>query len=394
MTTLDPISTAKRGRWANAALFFVNGFLMGSWAPQIPFMLPRHGITEFQLGLLILLIGVGAVSAMMWAGWLINHYGSRKITCVFGIIACLSFAGVVLAPTIPLVIPLLVIFGACLGTMDVSMNANAVEIEGRLNSAVMSSAHGFWSVGGFVGGSLGGLAIAHFGNSTHALLATAIGLAVILAAIPFLVTETAHHDIETPKQKYVWPKGAAIYIIGFMALFSMIPEGAVLDWAALYLSKELGANIATGGLAFAFFSATMALMRFLGDSVRNRFGAVQTMRVSGFIAAAGMLAGGLAPSPWLVIAAFAVSGLGIANMVPIAFSAAGNQPGLSPGAGIALVTMMGYSGILVAPSSIGFVAEHIGYRITYITLAFCLVIVALLAGRVASADRINASSSS
>jgi MFS family permease len=394
MTTLETMSAAKRGRWANAGLFYVNGFLMGSWAPQIPFMLPRHGITEFQLGLLILLIGAGAVGAMAWAGWLINHYGSRRITGTFGIIACLSFAAMVLAPTIPLVIPLLVIFGASLGTMDVSMNANAVEIERRLNSAVMSSAHGFWSVGGFVGGGVGGLAVARFGNANHALLAAAVGLAVILAAIPFLVTETAHHDAETPKQKYTWPKGSAIYIIGFMALFSMIPEGAVLDWAALYLNKELGSDIATSGFAFAFFSGTMAIMRFMGDTVRDRFGAVQTMRISGFIAAAGMLAGGLAPSPWLAIAAFAVSGLGIANMVPIAFSAAGNQPGLSPGAGIALVTMLGYSGILVAPSSIGFVAEHIGYRITYITLAFCLVVVALLAGRVASADRVKASSSS
>lgn len=394
MTTLDPISVAKRGRWANAGLFLVNGFLMGSWAPEIPFMLPRHGITEFQLGLLILLIGVGAVSAMIWAGWLINHFGSRKITVTLGFVACISFALMVLAPTIPMVIPLLVIFGGALGTMDVAMNANAVELERRLNGAIMSSAHGFWSVGGFIGGAAGGLAIARFGNANHALFATAIGLAVILAAMPFLVTETEHHDTEMPKQKYSWPKGSAIYIIGFMALFSMIPEGAVLDWAALYLSKELGSDIATSGFAFAFFSGTMALMRFLGDSVRNRFGAVQTMRVSGFIAAAGMFAGGLAPSPWMAIIAFAVSGLGIGNMVPIAFSAAGNQPGLSPGAGIALVTMMGYSGILVAPSSIGFVAGHIGYRITYITLAFCLVVVALLAGRVASADRMKTSSSS
>ncbi len=394
MATLETISTAKNGRWANAGLFLVNGFLMGSWAPQIPLMLPRHGITEFQLGLLILLIGLGAVSAMAWAGWLINHYGSRKITCTFGVISCLSFGAMVLAPTIPLVIPLLLVFGGSLGTMDVSMNANAVEIERRLNSAVMSSAHGFWSVGGFVGGGLGGLAIARFGYANHALFAAAIGLAIILAALPYLATEMSHHDDEAPKQKYSWPKGAAIYIIGFMALFSMIPEGAVLDWAALYLSKELGSDIASSGFAFAFFSGTMALMRFSGDTVRNRFGAVQTMRISGFIAAAGMLAGGLAPNPWLAIAAFAVSGLGIANMVPIAFSAAGNQPGLSPGAGIALVTMMGYSGILVAPSTIGFVAQHIGYRSTYVTLAFCLVVVALLAGRIASADRVKASSSS
>ena len=73
----------------------------------------------------------------------------------------------------------------------------------------------------------------------------------------------------------------------------------------------------------------MALMRFLGDGVRNRLGAVATFRISSLVAAAGMLVAGLSPSPWLAIAAFAISGLGIANMVPILFSAAGNQPGVS-----------------------------------------------------------------
>ena len=381
------LKSAVRGRWAVAALFLANGFLMGSWAPQIPFMLPRHNITEFTLGLLILLIGVGAVTAMAWTGWLINHFGSKNVAIGFGVVACISFALIVLAPSVPLAIPVLVVFGGTLGSMDVSMNANAVEIEQRLNKAVMSSSHGFWSLGGFIGGGIGGWIIAKFGVENHALIASGLGLLTIFAAMPFLVTEAHHHEEHAEKPKYVWPKTAAIYVLGFMALFSMIPEGAVLDWAALYLGKELGANVQVSGLAFALFAGTMAIMRFLGDTVRNRFGAVQTMRVSGFIAAIGMLAGGIAPNSWMAIFAFAFCGIGIANMVPIAFSAAGNQPGLSPGAGISLVTLMGYSGILVAPSSIGFVAERIGFRPTYVALAFFLVIVALLAGRVSSADR-------
>ena len=134
----------------------------------------------------------------------------------------------------------------------------------------------------------------------------------------------------------------------------------------------------------------MAIMRFAGDGVRNRFGAVRTMRWSAFIAAAGMLAGGLAPNDWFAIIAFAISGLGIANTVPIAFSAAGNLTGFSAGAAISVVTLMGYSGILIAPSAIGFVAEHIGFRITYVVLAACLVAVGLAAGYTASADRAKA----
>ena len=163
----------------------------------------------------------------------------------------------------------------------------------------------------------------------------------------------------------------------------------MLDWAALYLKEELGSDLSTAALGFAFFSAAMAVMRFAGDSVRNRFGAENTLRYSGMIAAAGMLGGALAPTDTLAIASFFVAGLGIANTVPIMFSAAGNHPGLAPGAGLAAVTMFGYSGILVAPSTIGFVAEHVGFRFTYAALAVLLLIVAALAGSARAADGVR-----
>jgi MFS family permease len=171
-----------------------------------------------------------------------------------------------------------------------------------------------------------------------------------------------------------------------MALFSMVPEGAVLDWAAIYLSKELGAGVFASGLGFAFFAGTMAIMRFAGDTVRNRYGAVKTLRVSAALGALGLAMGGLSPTAPLAILGFAVAGLGVANMVPILFSAAGNRPGLPAGVGISTVTMVGYTGILVAPASIGFVAEHIGYRATYLTLAIVLGVVGIMAARVAAAD--------
>ncbi len=182
------------------------------------------------------------------------------------------------------------------------------------------------------------------------------------------------------------PKNPLIYLVGFVALFSMIPEGSVLDWAALHLREALGADIAVAGLAFAAFSGTMALMRFLGDGVRNRFGAVNTMRVSSLIAATGMLVAGLASEPWTAIAAFGFAGLGIANMVPIAFSAAGNQEGIASSTGMSVVTTMGYSGILVAPSAIGFIGERIGFSPVFIGLSALLVLVCAMAGLARSAD--------
>ena len=66
MNAQNAMQSAIRGRWAVAAIFLANGFLTGSWAPQIPVFLTRLDVSKFTLGLLILLFGVGAVAAMSW----------------------------------------------------------------------------------------------------------------------------------------------------------------------------------------------------------------------------------------------------------------------------------------------------------------------------------------
>lgn len=374
---------ATRGRWAIAAVFFVNGFLIGSWAPQIPVFLTRLGISEFTLGLLILLFGAGAISAMVLAGHLIARHGSKFVTSLFAITGSFGLLVVALAPNVPVAAIAMFLFGGMLGAMDVAMNANAVTVEKKLGRAMMSSSHGFWSLGGFVGGGLGGIAIQTFGHLAHAALVTVAALALVACAWRHVMADA---PVSQEHRKFSLPRSPAVYLLGLMALLCMNSEGAVLDWGALYLRQELGADIATAGFAYAAFAGTMAAMRFLGDGVRNRFGAVSTFRISAIIAAAGMLVAGMATSSWLVIAAFAVSGLGIANMVPILFSAAGNQPGISSAAGLSVVTTMGYSGILAAPSLIGFVGERTGFSPVFIAVALLLLFVFLMAGLARTAD--------
>ena len=365
-------------------MFLVNGFIIGSWAPQIPLVLRRLEISEFVLGLLILAFGLGALVAMPWAGWLIGRRGSRAALSGFALVACLGLPAVVAAPGIWTAAAALVAFGGLIGGMDVAMNANAVSVERHMRRAIMSSSHGFWSLGGFAGGGLGGLLIERLGALPHALLVGAVSFVVVLAALRHLIDDDRPQTEEARTGGL--PRNPAIYVIGVLALFCMVPEGAVLDWAALYLLQELGASTATAGLAFAAFSGAMALMRFAGDGIRNRFGAVATLRVSALVAAVGMLVAAFAPDNWLAIAAFAFAGLGIANTVPIVFSAAGNFPGLAHGAGMSVATTMGYSGILVAPSAIGFIGGKVGFAPVYVAVGLLLVVVAVLAGFARHAD--------
>lgn len=375
-----------RGRWAVAAMFLINGFLMGAWAPQIPLLLPRHDIGEAVLGLLILGLGAGAITAMLFAGRLIARFGAHRVLRVFALLSLPTLPLIVLAPTLWTLAPAMMLFGAMLGCMDVAMNANAVTVERALGRAIMSSSHGFWSLGGFLGGSLGGALIALLGAPGQALAATGAAALLFALAAPHLLADPPSPPQAAPHSPRLLPRDPVIWGLGLLTLLCMLPEGAVMDWSALYLLKEHGTGVASAGLGFAFFAGAMAIMRFAGDALRNRFGAVATLRLSTLIAASALLGAAFAPTAPLVLAAFALAGFGLANTVPIMISAAGNHPGLSAGAALSTVTMIGYSGILVAPSAIGFVAEHLGFRLTYAALAVPLLAVSALARIARNAD--------
>lgn len=372
-------------RWAVAGAFFANGFVTGSWALHIPLLMQRLGVSEGIFGLLILVFGVGALAAMSLCGPLLARYGSDRVTKTFGVGVAVWLVFVALTGSLYLVVPVLFLFGAVLGGMDVAMNANAVAVEKTLGRALMSSSHGFWSLGGFAGSGFGGVYLYYQGAVSHAIVVTLIAGVIMLLSFPRLVTDRQPHSAE--KIRFTLPNQPVIYLIGMMALFAMIPEGAVLDWAALYIQQAFNADVSTAGYGYAAFSGTMALMRFLGDGVRNRFGAVRTFRVSVIIAAAGLFVSGFAPHAWIAVAAFAVAGLGIANIVPIIFSAAGNQSGIHAGTALSLVTLMGYSGILVAPSLIGFVGGHAGFGPVYMVLALLLAMVFILSPLAGAADQ-------
>lgn len=381
-------------RVAVSLMFLANGFVVGSWAPKIPEFAARLSLDESALGLMIMCFGIGSLCAMPAVGMLISKNGSHKVMRFIAAltIPCLIF--VTVAPSIWTAAAALFLIGALIGGMDVAMNANAVEVEKRQGRAIMSSCHGFWSLGGVAGAGLGGVLIAYYGVHAHAIAASVITGLAVAVAWPRVLADPPHIHPADPlnlgagsARPRLLGAGAAVWLTGIICLIMMTPEGAILDWGALYLRQELGADPALSGLAFGAFSAAMALMRFLGDLVRDRFGAVRTFRVSCVLAMAGLGTAGLANSPELAIAGFAVAGLGFANTVPIAFSAAGNLPGLPQGLAISVVTFMGYSGILFAPSVIGFIAEHTGFSAVYVALPLFVLMPLAFSGLMRHADK-------
>lgn len=371
-------------RAAVSLLFFVNGMTIGSWAPKLPTLMARLQISESVAGLIVLCLGAGSMCIMPVFGAMVARRGSARAVGIAAWLSAPLLLVISVAPGIWTVATAVFLFGGFLGGMDVAMNANAVAVERVRSRAIMSSCHGFWSMGAFVGAAGGGMAIQHFGELAHGAIVLAIFALALVVALPALVQDAPADD--APRAPLRLPRSRLPYLLGVMALTAMIPEGAILDWAAVHLRQDMGSSLAVAGWGFAGCAATMAVMRFLGDGIRQRLGAVTTLRLSAVIAMAGLAVAGLAGSAGVAIAGFALAGIGIANMVPIAFSAAGNMPGLAAGMGLSVVTMMGYSGILLAPGLIGWLAERIGLGPIYVGLALLLVVPLALSHLARSAD--------
>ena len=372
-------------RVAVSLLFFLNGLMMGSWAPKIPVFAAALDLSEEGLGIMLFVFGIGSLILMPIAGMQITRFGSSRVVQVAAILFIPTILGVSFVNSLWAGAAAIFLFGGLGGAMDVAMNANAVEVERSMRRSIMSSCHAFWSLGGLVGSAAGGYVIANIGNIWHSVVISAAGLVLLLSARPFILVDRPHPEERRPKARL--PLTALPWLIGLIALSSMIPEGAILDWGALYLRSELGASISFSGFAFAAFSLTMAAMRFAGDLVRDRLGAVTTLRLCTLASFLGLVVAGLAPNVTIVLIGFGIAGIGISNMVPIAFSAGGNIPGLAPGIGLSVVTTLGYSGILFAPSVIGFIAKYTSLSAVFTSVSLLNLIVLALSGLARHADR-------
>jgi MFS family permease len=362
-----------RNRLAVSVLFFVNGAVLASWLPHIPAVKARLTSGDGQLGVVLLAMAAGAVVALPGAGWLIGRLGSRVVSSVAAAVLCLAMPLPVLSPSLPVLVLALAVLGAFNALLDVSMNAQAAAVEQRTGRAVMSSFHALFSLGGVVGALLAGAAMtAGVGDVAHVVAAALLALAAVGAALPNLLPAGPNRASTGPA---LARPSRALLGLGLLALLGLLAEGAMADWSAVYLHDTLGASPAVAAVGFAAFSLAMAAGRFAGDVLVGRLGARAVLRASSAVAAGGLGGALLIGHPAAGIVGCALVGLGIANIIPVLFSAAARVPGVAPGRALAAVATTGYLGFLAGPPLIGLVAEVAGLAIGLgLVCAACAVI--------------------
>ncbi|MEX1827683.1 MFS transporter [Luteibacter sp. CQ10] len=363
---------------ATRLIFLLSGIGMASWAPMVPYAKDRLGLDDGTLGMVLLCMGCGAAAAMPLAGFLTHRFGNRDVIGVTGLLVCVALPLLTVAPSATWLGAALLFFGASLGLVDVAMNAHAVDVEKQQGRPMMSGFHGLFSVGGLVG-SAGMAALLKAGAPlTGSAVAVSLALLVIvLTQWRHLIVrhEDAHADARAPFRM----PGGAVFLLGFLCLVVFLAEGSMLDWSAVFLRFSRGFDASSAGLGYAAFSVAMAVCRLLGDRITSHVGPVAIVRGGSLVAAAGFLVATLIPWGPAALFGFVLVGIGASNIVPVLFSAAGRMGGASPGVAIAIVTALGYAGMLAGPAGIGFVAHLSTLSIALTGVAGLLVVVSLCA---------------
>ncbi|MET7286552.1 MFS transporter [Streptomyces sp. NPDC005573] len=412
-------------RAAITAFFALDGFIFAGWVVRVPDIKRQTHASAGTLGLALLCVSAGAVLTMTLTGRLCARYGSHRVTVGWMAVLAPSVALPPLTHSATALGGVLLLFGSAYGGVNVAFNSAAVDLVAALRRPVMPSFHAAFSLGGMAGAGLGGLVAGSLSPRQHLLGLTLVGLTVTAVAGRALLRYEAPVPAErqrpgpaggavrpepeggaaragsTGRAEQPGPQGGTahpgagggaarpeavssgarsrrrkrrlVVVFGLIALCDAYGEGAMADWGALHLRQDLAASSGVAAAGYAGFAFTMTVGRLSGTRLLERLGRARTVIAGGATAAAGMLLGSLTTSLWLALAGFAVAGLGLSNIFPVAIERAGALAGPS---GVAVASTLGYGGMLFGPPAIGFAADRF-------SLSTALTSVAVLAAAAA-----------
>lgn len=379
LTNMIHTSSRDLSRLAVLTTFFSHGALMATWVSRIPAIQQKLDLSEAALGLTLLGTSAGMMFTLLLSGALVARFGSPNVTRAGIVLMAVTLSLLAWAPHPLLLWLLLFIYGGALSGTDVAMNEQAVFVQRKAGRPLMSSFHASYSLGG-VAGALMGAGMASLPMITpllHFIVASILFAGVTLALASHLLPANREEGVRKVSfrlpQRLLWPLGA-------VAFCTAIAEGAMNDWSAVYLTQLFESPAAFAALGFAAYSLTMTAGRLVGDRLTAVWTPAKIVRLGGTLAAFGFLAAILTSNPIVVLVGYGAIGLGVANAIPLAFSAGGNYPGMAAGTGIAGVATIGYSGFLIGPPLIGTVAEFTSLRIA-------LALIMLLVGSTAFSAR-------
>ncbi|WP_264921434.1 MFS transporter [Mycobacteroides chelonae] len=375
-------------RIAVIGVFASFGLVVATWAVHLPTMKQATGMSSTALGLVVLVLGGGALVGMLISGVLVDRFGSGPIAVAGG-------AAMALGVNIPLSATNVWIAGAgaflcgvAVGVTDVAMNAAAVDVERFYGRPIMASFHGVFSVGNVVGAGIGTVAFAVRVPVFVTVLGVTVLCLVVLgsSASVLLKDKLRVGEAEAPDTvPYTLPPAVTcrrgqVFLLGVLAMLLMLSEGSATDWSSLHAQEHLGASHSWGAFTFGVFMAAMTVGRFTVDKLVERVGRVLVLRWGCALAAVGLLTVIASPALPLTMAGWAAVGLGLAGGVPQVFTVAGNIDEQHEGRVLSWVVGTGYVAVLGGPALIGWLADALSLNTALLLPIFAVLVCGCAAG--------------
>ena len=370
------MSGVQRAKVAVALAFALNGLALSSWLSRVPAVRDELGLSTSEVGLLLLCLSAGAVSALPLSGSLVTRLGPGRAVLAGALVVAVGLAGLSLglalgSPTVAGAF--LFVFGAGSSPWDVAMNVEAADVERRLGRPVMPRFHAGFSLGTVVGGAVGAAAAALSVPVAAQLLVTVVAVVSVVAVAVRRFLPVVHEESAAPRPRArdAWRDRRTV-LIGLFVLAFALTEGVANDWIALALVDGHGATESLGAVGYGVFVAAMTIGRLTGGSVLHRWGRVPTLRAAAGTALVGLLLVVFGGPLVLVLVGTALWGIGAALGFPLGMSAAADDP-VRAASRVTVVSSIAYTAFLAGPPLIGLLAQVSG-----ILRALLVVVVALV----------------
>ena len=353
---------------AVATIFAISGASFGTWASRIPTFKNQLDLEPAQLGTILSVLALASIVSFPLAGRAMDLYGPARVSKYLAWSTLASLTLTSFAPTSWFLTLSVAVLGASIGALDVAMNGWGAEVERGGVKSIISSLHAYWSLSAGIGGLVGLTAIKlGFSIEQHFLLVVSImggfaGLASRVDWVGSIVRESTP-AFALPHQ--------SLWLVGFLMFCAALTEGAVADWAAIFLQERLNLTEAMAVSGFVTFSLAMFTGRMLADNLVEQFGAIRVCWFAGLLATLGLCIVLFVSSLGVVLIGFLLLGFGLAPVFPLGCARAANDPFVTPGQGLAGVATLGYGGIMLGPAIIGFVTQQSGIFVGFSLLLLC-----------------------
>lgn len=390
-----------RARVAISTQFFTNGVLCASLLPRLPEIKRAFELSDTAYGFVVIAFALGSILAANAAAPLIRRFGALQVAVGGTVLLAAALAGAGLSGAVVPFVVFMMLGGVFDALLDSGQNVHGLAVERWHGRSIINSLHASWSVGATVGGVIGATCAAFgvpigtqmvVGAVVWAVVAVVAGFEGAVPAEHLRRVESAADDgsaaadgaATATRRRFPWKLLAPLVVL---AICGTLVEDVANNWVTLYLNRDVGAPIGLAGLGFAAMLGAQFVGRLLGDPMTDRWGRAAVARSGGVLILLGSLTAVLAPHPLIAITGFAIAGFGSATLVPAAYAAADNLPGIAHGSGVAMLGWLMRFGFLLTSPMIGIIADGVGLRLAMLVPALAGLVAAVIAHLVGWRER-------